>query len=538
MRIIHTIKAFVLLLVLCLTVSCQKDLDNIEDNTQGHITFWDASLTRSSQEGNFEQGDAIGVFAINPNTGEYWGNNNKYVYSNGKFKPATETDDIIVTKGTDFDFYVYYPYNSNQRDITNIAHVCTNQDAKSGWASSDFLTATYTDAISDYSIPLNFIHRYATIEVHVNRNDGVTAAALKNVKYSSRFNLLTGQVSTDDSRTNLKMYCYNANNNGSAVFRCTVPVQTLSATSNYVTLSGSSSIDVRAESDMVLATGKIQNYSITYQKHIQITDYLPGGTTSGSGYYNIGKQCTVNATPKPGYEFVGWYENNQLLSTNLSYTFKVLSDHNLVPKYRNYSSWAVNISANPTQIKTAGGSSAITASAVRNVYVNGALQGTANGTVSLSSNNPAFVIQGMTVRVSENTTTSTRSAIITASCGGVTNSVTLTQPGRTETYVFTINGGTSVSSTFESNGGTVKYNIVSQKTTIIDGNSTTVTANWSQSWSTTSFGSFGNDGTLIIVDNPNKTQRAAIITLTQEGSGKKVIITVKQKKKNSVDIGN
>ena len=95
------------------------------------------------------------------------------------------------------------------------------------------------------------------------------------------------------------------------MFRCTVPVQTLSATSNYVTLSGSSSIDVRAESDMVLAAGKIQNYSITYQKHIQITDYLPGGTTTGSGYYNIGTQCTVTATPKSGYEFAGWYENNQ-----------------------------------------------------------------------------------------------------------------------------------------------------------------------------------------------------------------------------------
>lgn len=527
----------ILFILLLITASCRKELEYTENTEEkGHITFTVDSQSRVSQEGSFEEDDAIGIFAIEPITGVYWATNNKYVYRDGKFKPATEDDDIVVTKGTDFDFYVYYPYNSNQRDITSIAHVCTDQDSKSGWVNSDFMTATYTDAITDYSIPLNFKHRYATVEVHVNKNGGVTAASMKNVKYSSRFNLLTGQVSTDDSRTDLKMYCYNANDNGSAVFRCTVPVQTLSATSNYVTLSGSSSIDVRAESDMVLAAGKIQNYSITYQKHIQITDYLPGGTTTGSGYYKIGTQCTVTATPKSGYEFVGWYENNQLLSSNQSYTFEVLSDHNLVPKYRNYSSWTVNISANPTQIKTAGGSSAITASAVRNVYINGELQGTATGTVSLSSNNPAFVIQGTTVRVSENTTTSTRSAIITASCGGVTNSVTLTQPGRTETYVFTINGGTSVSGTFESNGGTAKYTIVSQKTITIDGNSTTVQANWSSSWNTSSFGSLGSDGTLIITENPNTTQRAAIITLTQEGSRKQVTITVRQKKKNSVDI--
>ena len=214
----------------------------------------------------------------------------------------------------------------------------------------------------------------------------------------------------------------------------------------------------------------------------------------------------------------------------------MLSDRTLVPKYRNYSSWTVNISANPTQIKTAGGSSAITASAERKVFINGELQGTAQGQVSLSSDNPAFVITGTTVRVSENTTISTRSANITASCGGVSKSVTLTQPGRTESYVFTIDGGTSVNGTFESSGGTAKYTIVSQKTIVIDGNSTTVQANWSSSWNTSSFGSLGNDGTLIIAENPNTTQRAAVITLTQEGSGKQVTITVRQKKKNSVDI--
>lgn len=522
-----------LILLLC---SCRKELEYPPQDETGHVTFMVESISRNSQEGDFQDGDAIGIFAIEPITGVYWATNNKYVYDGNKFKPATEEDDIVVTKGTDFDFYVYYPYDPNQNDITNISHVCIDQDTKSGWVSSDFMTATYTDAIIDYSIPLQFKHNYATVEVHVNKNDGVTAATLKNVKYSSRINLLTGQSITEDSRINLKMYCYNANDNGNAIFRCTVPVQTLSALSNYVTLSGNTSIDLLAESDMTLSAGKIQNYSITYQKSIQITDYPSGGTTTGAGYYNIGTQCTVTASPKAGYEFAGWYENNQLLSTNLSYTFEVLSDRNLVPRYRNYSSWTVNISANPTQIKTAGGSSAITSSAVRSVYVNGELQGTENGSVSLSSNNPAFVVQGSTVRVSENTTTSTRTATITAKCGGVTNSVTLTQPGRTVTYVFTINGGTSASETFESSGGTVKYSIVSQKTTIIDGNSTTVQANWNSSWNTSSFGSLGNDGTLIIAENPNTTQRAAIITLTQEGSGKQVTITVRQKKKNSVDI--
>lgn len=352
----------------------------------------------------------------------------------------------------------------------------------------------------------------------------------------SSTNLLTGDMTIDESRKNVKMYCYNANNNGNTIFRVTVPAQVLNTTSNYVSLSGSTNIDLRAESSMTLLPGKIQQYSISYKKNIQIVDYTLGGTTTGAGYYNIGSQCTVTATPNSGYEFAGWYENNTLLSTSQSYSFQVLADHTLEPRYRNYSSWVVSINAAPTQIATSGGTSAITASAVRNVYINGNPSGTENGTVTLSSNNSAFVIEGTTVRVGENTTTSTRTAIITASCGGVSKSVTLTQPGRTESYVFSINGGTSVNYTAASSGGSVKYTIVSQKTSIVDGTSTTVTANWSASWNVASFGSLSNDGTLIIAENPTTSLRSAVITLTQEGSGKQITITVLQQKKNSVDI--
>lgn len=74
--------------------------------------------TRSSQEGSFETGDAIGVFAIEPKTGVYWAVNNKYTYDGQKFKPEAEADNIIVTVGTDFDFYVYYPFKTGQTDIT------------------------------------------------------------------------------------------------------------------------------------------------------------------------------------------------------------------------------------------------------------------------------------------------------------------------------------------------------------------------------------------------------------------------------------
>lgn len=73
------------------------------------------------------KGNSIGVFAIEPKTGVYWATNNKYTYDGRAFKPATEEDNIIVTVGTDLDFYVYYPFKEGQTDITAISHAIGDQ---------------------------------------------------------------------------------------------------------------------------------------------------------------------------------------------------------------------------------------------------------------------------------------------------------------------------------------------------------------------------------------------------------------------------
>ena len=114
--------------------------------------------------------------------------------------PQRQRTTSIVTAGTDFDFYVYYPFREGQTDITAISHAIGDQDEKSGWLSADFLTASYTDVIQDYTIPLHFEHRLSTVEVRVEGSDGVDGARMENVKYGSRFNLLTGKTVTDETR--------------------------------------------------------------------------------------------------------------------------------------------------------------------------------------------------------------------------------------------------------------------------------------------------------------------------------------------------
>ena len=137
---------------------------------------------------------------------------------------------------------------------------------------------------------------------------------------------------------------------GTTVFRVTIPAQRLTTSSNYVSLTGTTPIKLRGTSDMVTEEGKIHNYRMDYKKQVTILDYAPGGTTTGAGLYNTGSNCTVSASVKPGYEFAGWYEGGRIVSGTAQYSFEVLADRTLEPKYRNYGSWRVTLTANPSAI--------------------------------------------------------------------------------------------------------------------------------------------------------------------------------------------
>mgnify|MGYP002229409339 FL=1 len=315
-------------LVLLSVSSCRKEQEEpCPEN--GRVTFTVAQ-TRATQEGTFEKGNSIGVFAIEPKTGVYWATNNKYTYDGRAFKPATEEDNIIVTVGTDLDFYVYYPFKEGQTDITAISHAIGDQQEKSGWLSADFLTASYTDVIQDYTIPLHFEHRLSTVEVRVEGSDRVDGARMENVKYGSRFNLLTGKTVTDETRGSYAMYRYSSGNL-TTVFRMTIPAQTLTTTSNYITLTGTPDMKLRGTSDMTTEPGRIHNYRIDYKIRITVLDYPQGGSTTGAGLYDMGSTCTVTASVNGGYEFAGWYEDGRIVSNDTRYSFEVLSDRTLEP---------------------------------------------------------------------------------------------------------------------------------------------------------------------------------------------------------------
>ena len=68
--------------------------------------------------------------------------------------------------------------------------------------------------------------------------------------------------------------------------------------------------------------------------NITITANLPeGGMITGAGSYLEGQTCTLAATANEGYAFVNWTENNEVVSTEATYSFIVSGDRNLVANF-------------------------------------------------------------------------------------------------------------------------------------------------------------------------------------------------------------
>lgn len=110
--------------------------------------------------------------------------------------------------------------------------------------------------------------------------------------------------------------------------------------------------------------------------------------------------------------------------------------------YGNWSGWSVSISASPTNITAAGGSSTITCSAVRSRQYtwNGVGQNfpeTENGSPTLSKSGDGTLsgtTSGSKLTYGNRTTTTSRSTTVTATYSGVSKSINITQSAGAKSY--------------------------------------------------------------------------------------------------------
>lgn len=212
-----------------------------------------------------------------------------------------------------------------------------------------------------------------------------------------------------------------------------------------------------------------------------------------------------------------------------------------------YGSWSVSLTASSYTIGNTGGSVTLYPSASRPRYANytsgsNTMDGSDSATPSLSTNGTSgFSLSGTTLSASANTSTSSRSIRVTASYGGVSDYVDITQSAAatTITYNYYFNWGsapgsqTSKSITHPALGKTEEVPFISYKKKVINGTETSdiypvgvVASRNIPSWTIVNI--VDNGLSVKTYENTAESSRSATVTVTQSESGKEITLNITQ----------
>ena len=199
-----------------------------------------------------------------------------------------------------------------------------------------------------------------------------------------------------------------------------------------------------------------------------------------------------------------------------------------------YGAWKVTITANPTTIAAAGGTSTLTYSAVRDVLTNGTVTNTEKATPTVSGSATGFTRSGATVTAANNTTTSSRSVTYTATHGGKSATCTVTQSAGSKQYASWSDWTVTVSAnptTIARTGGTSTITASATRTRTwtwngVSGSGGTETDSGTPTLSASGSG-FTLSGTTLTAGN-NTTTSSRSCTVTATHAGKSATCTVTQ----------
>lgn len=300
----------------------------------------------------------------------------------------------------------------------------------------------------------------ATISTSASRTrtytwNGVAGFGGKETRYESP---TLSKVSGDGSWANPKV---TYGNNTSTSGKSTVIRATIDSTTKDITISQSAgsksyggwsswSVDCNASSYTVAASGG----SVTIYYNASRSRIWTWNGVAGSGEIETENAAPSLSAGSGGGTLSGStlsYSNNT--STSVRRT-RVIANYNGVINfcdieqragskvYGSWGAWSVSISASPTNIAAAGGSSTITCSAVRNRQYtwNGVGQNfleTENGSPTLSKSGDGTLsgtTSGSKLTYGNRTTTTSRSTTVTATYSGVSKSINITQSAGAKSY--------------------------------------------------------------------------------------------------------
>ncbi len=565
--------SYISVLLLALLFGCEKDTGTSGSSPVCFYLSPEPSTRATDTE--FEKGDAIGVFAaarddesvpaqLRP-SGNF-ADNKKYIFDGEKFVPDGESNSIFITSYP-IDYYAYYPYATVDNPLEFTFHVAADQESLT---ESDLMYARNTDGSGKNNIPLTFIHKLSKVVVPYSRENvgGAAGTAVVNDAYTGCImNLSTGEIRTlfDDGQQDIVMF--KDGNAADVSFSAIFPEQTFSAADPFIIFDDSKEFKLSAdrlfESEHVVELpfmGKILEYQFAVTP-------IEKNISSKGGTFNLAiaskKYYSVNGTLIPGTETpldydcsssVDWItfdkptlevtvaENTDTDNSRTGIiTFKQAESDKQVSctvtqsaGEITYGAWTVTISANPTTIAAAGGTSTLTYSAVRDVLTNGVVTSTEKATPTVSGSATGFTRSGATVTAANNTTTSSRSVTYTATHEGKSATCTVTQSAGSKQYASWSDWTVTVSAnptTIARTGGTSTITASATRTRTwtwngVSGSGGTESEKGTPALSASGTG-FSLSGTTLTASN-NTTTSSRSCTVTATHAGKSATCTVTQ----------
>ena len=313
-------------------------------------------------------------------------------------------------------------------------------------------------------------------------------------------------------------------------------------TYSEITASGGSVSDIPAGGGSRSSFSSMPTYSQTWGWN---------GSTTGGGTITSGASISYGTAVSAGSLGTTVKSRTRVgaLTGTLSLNGKTKSVS--VPVYQaaneftgyTYGSWSVSLTASSYTIGNTGGSVTLYPSASRPRYANytsgsNTRDGSDSATPSLSTNGTSgFSLSGTTLSASANTSTSSRSIRVTASYGGTSDYVDITQGDASVSYNYYFNWGsapgsqTSKSITHPALGKTEEVPFISYKKKVINGIETPdiylVGASRNvPSWTTVNI--VDNGLSVKTYENTAESSRSAIVTVTQSESGKEITLNINQ----------
>ena len=458
-------------------------------------------------------------------------------------KGSTDTMGFIATENLALSSRAHTRTYTQDESGKTVSATFTQAAASQSWSYGWSVTptsmsfgatgGTKTFSVTSYKQELRNGHNYGNqiALTYTRANSGSVSGSGTSVTMGNNTSTSTrsGTVTLTQAETNKKV---TISCSQSAGYR----------TYSEITASGGSVSDIPASGGSRSSFSTMPSYSQTWGWN---------GSTTGGGTITSGASISYGTAVSAGSLGTTVKSRTQVgtLTGTLSLNGKTKSVS--VPVYQSaneftgytYGSWSVSLTASSYTIGNTGGSVTLYPSASRPRYANytsgsNTRDGSDSATPSLSTNGTSgFSLSGTTLSASENTSTSSRSIRVTASYGGASDYVDITQGGASVSYNYYFNWGsapgsqTSKSITHPALGKTEEVPFISYKKKVINGTETSdiylVGASRNvPSWTIVNI--VDNGLSVKTYENTTESSRSATVTVTQSESGKEITLNINQ----------